>query len=90
MRCSIQAVREQLTIPPLLVYPQFDDSFRLDCDASNYAIGAVFSQGDWNEESVIAYASKSLRASQRNWVTYDREWWAIIWSIIWRVDILRW
>lgn len=39
------------------------------------------SQGDWNKERVIACASKSFSVSQRNWVTYDREWWAIIWSI---------
>ena len=78
---AFKQLRERLITPPLLVYPQFDDSFRLDCDASSYGIGAVLSQGDWNEKRVIAYASKSLSASQRNWVTYDREWWAIVWSI---------
>ena len=42
----------------------------------------MLSQGNWNEECVIAYASKFLSASQRNWVTFDREWWVIIWSIL--------
>lgn len=60
---AFKQLRERLTTSPLLAYPKFDDSFRLNCDASNYAIGAVLSQGDWNEERVIAYASKSLNAS---------------------------
>ena len=78
---AFNQLRQQLTSPPLLVYPQFDKHFRLDYDASKFAIGAVLSQGEWDKECVVAYASKSLSSSQRNWVTYDREWWAIVWSV---------
>ena len=78
---AFNQLRQQLTSPPLLVYPQFDKDFRLDCDASKFVIGTVLSQGEWDKECVVAYASKSLSSSQRNWVTYDREWWAIVWSV---------
>lgn len=78
---SFNLLRRCLTSPPLLVYPDFNQPFRLDCDASKHAIGAVLSQGEGNHEHVVAYASKSLNASQRNWITYDREWWAILWAI---------
>ena len=75
---SFNLLRRCLISPPLWVYPDFDQPFRLDCDASNHAIGAVLSQGEWNHEHVVAYVSKSLNVSQRNWITYDRKWWAIL------------
>ncbi len=30
---------------------------------------------------VIAYASKTLEPREQKWSTYDRELWAIVWSI---------
>ena len=63
-----------LISPPLLAYPQFDKPFRIDCDASKLAIGAVLSQGAWDEERVVAYAGKYLTGR-------ERKWWAIVWSV---------
>lgn len=37
--------------------------------------------GEWNHEHVVAYASKSLSAFQRQLIACDREWWAILWTI---------
>jgi len=45
----------------------------LDTDASNFTIGAVLSQMQDGEERVIAYASKALSRSERNYCVTHRE-----------------
>lgn len=79
---AFQYLRQALVQPPILSYPDFDSSFILYVDASSYAVGSVLAQKDHsNRERVIAYASHSLTQSERKWSTYDRELWAIVWSI---------
>ena len=41
---AFQRLREQLTTPPVLVFPDFTKEFMLDTDASDQGIGAVLSQ----------------------------------------------
>ncbi|GFU46009.1 retrovirus-related Pol polyprotein from transposon opus [Nephila pilipes] len=57
---SFNSLKQALTTSPILTYPQTDEDFILDTDASNEGIGAVLSWNIWNEECVIAYFSKSL------------------------------
>ena len=52
-----------------LGFPTEGDRFVLDTDASLFAIGGVLSQIQNEEEVVIAYASRSLRLSQRRYCT---------------------
>ena len=58
---------------PILGFPTEDDRFVLDTDASLFAIGGVLSQIPNEEEVVIAYASRSLRISQRRYCATRRE-----------------
>ena len=59
---------------PILAYPKNEGLFVLDTDASLYGTGAVLSQVKENgEEKVIAYGSKSLSKTQRNYFTTMRE-----------------
>ena len=75
-------LRDALISPPILKYPDYDCPFILYTDASAYAVGSILAQKcDNGKEHVIAYASKTLGKSERNWSTFDRELWAIIWSI---------
>ena len=62
-----------LLCAPILGFPTEDDRFVLDTDASLFAIGGVLSQIQNEEEVVIAYASRSLRLSQRRYCTTRRE-----------------
>ena len=71
---SFEHLRNHLSSPPILSYPDFKLPFLLDTDASNDAIGAVLSQLDeQGNERVLAYASRLLSKAERNYcVTIGR------------------
>ena len=54
---AFRALKEKLVSAPVLPYPCFDQKFVVDCDASDYRLGAVISQRQDKTEKVIAYAS---------------------------------
>ena len=70
---SFDSLKACLLCAPILGFPTEDDRFVLDTDASLFAIGGVLSQIQNKEEVVIAYASRSLRLSQRRYCTTRRE-----------------
>ena len=56
--------------------------YHIHVDASDYPVGAVLGQpGDQGSEQPIAFASKKLNATQRNWATVEKETFAILWSL---------
>lgn len=66
---------------PVLAYPESENPFVLDTDASNVGIGAVLSQvHQWNERA-IAYYSQALSKPERNYCTTRRELLAIVKAI---------
>ena len=74
-------MKHVLTSAPVLRLPTFRGKFRLDTDVCNASIGAVLTEAVDGEDRVIAYASKVLSKTERRWPTYDKELWAIVWSI---------
>ena len=66
---AFDALKACLLSAPILGFPTEEDRFVLDMDASLFAIGGVRSQVQNEEEVVIAYASRSLRISQRHYCT---------------------
>jgi hypothetical protein len=63
---------------PVLVILNWYDPFRLETDASQFAIGAVLLQQVDDQWKPVAFLSKSLSETQRNYQIYDRELMAII------------
>lgn len=70
-----------MTTEPLLQYPDFTRTFNLTCDASNYAIGCVLSQGPIGADPPIAYASRALNRVEINYNTTEKELCAIVWGV---------
>lgn len=47
-------------------------------DASNYAVGAILSQGVVNNDRPIAFASRTLNKAEQNYSTTENELVAIV------------
>ena len=73
--CQLKSL---LTTAPILAFPTLDGLFILDTDASNTGLGAVLSQIQGEEEKVIAFHSKSLNKSERNYCVTRKELLAVI------------
>jgi len=63
----------------LLVAPDIDKEFRVEADTSNFATGGVLSiKYEDNKWRPVAYISKSLNETERNYEIYDKEMLAVI------------
>ena len=64
---------------PVLAAPDLDKEFRVEADTSNYATGGVLSMkcsnGLWR---LVAFISKSLSDTERNYEIHDKEMLAIV------------
>ena len=63
--------------------PCYDNEagFIIQCDASDYGIGACLAQSFSDGEHPLAYASCKLSPTQRNWATIEKEAFAIIFAL---------
>ena len=63
----------------MLAAPDLDKKMRMEVDVSNYAMGGVLSieckDGLWR---LVAFLSKSLNETKKNYKIYDKEMLAII------------
>ena len=76
---AFKRLREYLTAPPVLVFPDFSKEFLLDTDASDQGIGAVLSQIQSDgQERVVAYASRLLSKSERRYCVTRKELLAVV------------
>lgn len=77
---AFEKCKELLTNAPLLQFPDFTKPFVLTTDASNFAIGAVLSQGPIGSDKPIAYASRTLNDAETRYSTIEKELLAIVWA----------
>jgi hypothetical protein len=75
---AFESLQMAVTTAPVLVIPNRTNLFRLETDASQFAIGAVLSQQVDDQWKPVAFLSKLLSESQRNYQIYDRELMAIV------------
>ena len=66
---------------PILAYPDFKVPFVLHTDASGDGLGVVLYQVQDGKKRVIAYASRSLSRSERNYSVHKLELLALKWAI---------
>ena len=70
---AFEALKACLVRSPILGFPTEGRRFVLDMDASLFAVGGVLSQLRKDREVAIAYASRSLRLSQRRYCSTCRK-----------------
>jgi hypothetical protein len=71
---AFQTLKQALTQSPILAYPRpGEEQFILDTDASGVGIGAVLSQVQDGQERVIAYGSRALSKTDRNYCVTRQE-----------------
>ena len=70
-----------LSSPPVLGYPDFESPFELHTDASTKGLGAVLYQQQGEHKRVIAYASRALTPSEKNYSAFRLEFLALKWSV---------
>ena len=66
---------------PILQSPNWDLPFKIMCDASDYAIGAVLGQRIDKKLTPIWYASKTLAEAQMNYTTTEKELLAVVYAL---------
>uniref|UniRef100_A0A8C5MEV2 Gypsy retrotransposon integrase-like protein 1 n=1 Tax=Leptobrachium leishanense TaxID=445787 RepID=A0A8C5MEV2_9ANUR len=76
---AFDELKKRFTTAPILALPNPNISYYMEVDASEYAIGAIFSQRtDYNDMlHPVAYYSKTLSPAQRNYDIGERELLAI-------------
>jgi len=76
---AFEQLKTVFTSRPLLVAPDLDKEFRVEADTSNFAMGGVLSikceDSKWRP---IAYISKSLNETKRNYKIHNKEMLAVI------------
>ena len=77
---TFEKCKNILTTSDVLQYPDFSKPFVLTTDASNYAIGAVLSQGPIGRDKPVAFASRTLSVSEENYSVIEKELLAIVWA----------
>ena len=71
---------KKLVSAPILAMPDFSQHFILDTDASGEGLGAVLSQSREGQECEVAYASRSLSRTEKQYCATRRELLALVWA----------
>ena len=78
---SFDTLTDRLTHPPVLAYADFKLPFKVHTDASFDGLGAVLYQCQDGKDRVIAYASRSLKPSEKNYPAHKLEFLALKWAV---------
>ena len=72
-------MKKRFTKKPVLAAPDLDKKLRVEVDTSDYMTGGVLSMEEENGRwKLVAFLSKSLNKTKRNYEIHDKEMLAII------------
>jgi len=76
---AFDKLKQVFMTKPVLATPDLDKEFRVEANTSNYAIGGVLSMKCSDKKwRPIAFISKSLSDTKRNYKIYDKEMLVVI------------
>ena len=76
-----QKMKTLISSSDILIYPDFNKHYILTTDASNFAIGAVLSQGEIGKDRPIHFASRTLSKTEERYSATEKEMLAIFWAL---------
>ncbi|GKD55771.1 putative reverse transcriptase domain-containing protein [Tanacetum coccineum] len=74
---AFQTLKDKLCNAPVLVFPDGSENFVVYCDASGLGLGCVLMRTG----KVIAYASRQLKAHEKNYTTHELELGAVVFAL---------
>nr|GEX78633.1 reverse transcriptase domain-containing protein [Tanacetum cinerariifolium] len=77
---AFRTLNEKLTEALILIAPNWDQSFELMCDASDFAVGAVLGQRVDKHFRPIHYACKAMTQAETNYTTTEKEMLAVVYA----------
>ncbi|GJW75482.1 reverse transcriptase domain-containing protein [Tanacetum coccineum] len=77
---TFETLKTKLTQAPILVAPDWDLSFEIMCDASDFVVGAVLGQRKTKHFQPIHYASKTMTKAQAHYTTTEKELLAVVYA----------
>ena len=78
---SFQTLKKKFVEAPVLIHPDFTQSFKFDVDAIDLSIGAVLSHDTKDGECVKAYAKRTLSKSERIYCATHKEMLALVYFV---------
>ena len=65
-----------------LYFPDPNETYYLETDASNYALGAIlYQKNNKQEKEIITLASRTLKGPELSYFTTEKEFLAIVWAL---------
>jgi len=79
---SLDTLKEKMVTTPILVFPDWNKPFHVHVDASGIALGIVLTQpGEGGIDHPIAYSSRKLSTTEKNYITIEREGLAMVYAL---------
>lgn len=75
---AFQTLKMSLVNPPVLAYPNYNEEYLVQADASSEAVGMILSQVQDGKERVIAYGGKRFSPAEKRYTTTEKEALAIV------------
>ena len=66
---------------PILKMVEISKPFKLQVDASDLGIGAIFLQEENGKKVPVAQASRKLKQSKRSYAVIEKECFALVWAV---------
>ena len=74
---AFQILKKALISAPIIQPPDWKLPFKIMCDASDFAVGAVLGQTKDKKHYAISYSSKTLSGAQLNYTTTEKSCWLL-------------
>nr|GEY59617.1 reverse transcriptase domain-containing protein [Tanacetum cinerariifolium] len=70
---AFETLKEKFTNVSIMVSPDWSQPFKLMCNASNFAVGAVLEQQEGKHFRLVYFSSKTLNNAQQNYTVTEKE-----------------